>query len=237
MDRTSHPAATLQAIRGSPSTVLLALLLFPGRTLGPKQLTRLTGLTEKTVQRALDLLADHHLAQRHAYREGWAATALIRQRILGEVEEGEPYNYHSYLDETKPENLRFQGSSRGSLPGQNESSPYTTTTTTTAKPEILRLDVSWQPVVESLTHRCGTPPDRARAAAAAAQARGDDPAQVVEAIEGWRDYCTSERGRTIYNPGALIAARIEAGIDSPSLGQDGDRDRYRGGEYADSVEW
>lgn len=77
-----HRSTMLRAIKGAPVSIVLALMLYPERSLGPAQLAALTGYSRNTIASALQVLAELGLAQRHARYSGWRLTLATQQLFL-----------------------------------------------------------------------------------------------------------------------------------------------------------
>ncbi len=81
-------------------------------------------------------------------------------------------------------------------------------TTATAK-NCSKIPPDFQPLLDLLTDRCGTPLKIAREAVCASARRSDEPDFVRYDVLRWLAYCQSDRGRTINAPGIFIARKVQ----------------------------
>ena len=78
-------AALVGTLRGSPSTVLLALLFTGGRPLTVKNLVGLTSYARQTVQRGLERLKTLNLVEESdGHPSQWMLRSHVHQMVLGE---------------------------------------------------------------------------------------------------------------------------------------------------------
>ena len=230
MHQLQEAASLIQAIQGTPLTILFAMLLLR-RPLGITELSRLTGYHRQTVRKGLLQLKFLNLVTQTSRYIGWQLTnkgyqlPLIGLDALGLPNSGEGEKI------TLPPQSESQSAIEGEKITLPPRSSYTTcmilqdtdlkpTTTTASKDENfiiegekITLPHPDQPmIINLLTTRCGSPPHNAAAAAAAALSRGDTYAAIQTESLRWLAYCQSPQGATIHNPGIFIAKRISQGI-------------------------
>ncbi len=92
------------------------------------------------------------------------------------------------------------------------------TTDFTAK-NCSKIPPDFQPLLELLVDRCGSPAKIARDAVCASARRDDDPDFVRYDALRWLAYCRSDRGKTINAPGIFIARKIERAEPCPDYFQ------------------
>ncbi len=81
-------------------------------------------------------------------------------------------------------------------------------TTITAK-NCSKLSPAYQPLLDLLVDRCGTPRKIAIQAVCAAAQRDDAPDWLAYNTLRWLAYCIADAGKSIYAPGIFIARKIE----------------------------
>ena len=193
----------LRAVRGSASTMILTMLLFP-ELHGEVELASACGMNRKTVRRCLTDLAGLGIVLRGDRYRGWCLGPGVRQMVLGEGD-GERLPIEGYIlpiASSSSSTHDMKASSKGSE------------TTTTGDGESLPIGVGWGECVEKLVG-VGCSPAAAKACVSVAAGRGESEVVVGKRLDGWLLYCGSERGAGIRAPGFLSAARVGAGIDAP----------------------
>lgn len=199
----NNATATLRALKGPAASLILALLLHPAESLGAQRLATLTGYSDKPVAAGLKVLSDLGLAQNHARVNGWTATAAIRQAILGELP-------------AESENLRLAPCSSSSSLIEAPAILPTTTTTTPAESEYLRLTPDWATLRATLVDDCATPRDLAlKTIHSLIHSHREPHAANLQALL-WLSYCLSDDGASIDYPGAFIPAKLRNGETCPS---------------------
>lgn len=199
-----NPTATLRALKGAPASLLLALLVNPGQTLGAQHLATLTAYSDKPIAAGLRTLADLGLAQNHARTNGWAATTAIRQAILGELP-------------PETENIRLEpGGSSCSVIVEDDCLLLSTTTTTPRESEKFRLTPDWAILRDILVDDCATPRTLAMTVIHSLSTADANPrAEALDALR-WLSYCQSSHGSSIQYPGAFIAAKLSHNEPCPA---------------------
>ena len=92
------------------------------------------------------------------------------------------------------------------------------TTTVTAK-NCSNIPPDFQPLLDLLVDRCGTPAKIARDTVCISVRRGDDPVFVQYDALRWLAYCLSKLGKTINVPGFFIASKIQNAEPCPDYFQ------------------
>lgn len=72
------------SLKGAACSLLLLLLLDPGRAFTQKELCQITRYSDKSVSDGLELLASHQLATFHGKQNGWALASGVKQLELFE---------------------------------------------------------------------------------------------------------------------------------------------------------
>lgn len=206
---TDRRVGVLRALKGAPVSVVLALMVVPGSA-GVSELECWTGYSDKTVARALSVLAGLGIVQRHGYREGWLLTARGRQLVLGE--------------DWTPEFLRSGDSSSSSSYIEEPAILPETTTTTTGTPEFLRsgapkpgeLPDAWLEVVEEVfCGHCGMGRRDGLDLAVVWMKRDRCAAEAAYWALMWLAYTQDPERATLNNVPAFIRSRLEGGSRPP----------------------
>ena len=210
MPRTSASASDsqkrlmLRAVRGSPSTIILAMILFPNLH-GESGLASASGLDRKTVRKCLYDLEGLGFVLRGGRYRAWVLAPGVRQMVLGED------GREGYI-------LPIAGSSSSTCIDAVGVLKETETTTTRADGEGEGL-----PFAAEL-ERClgillemGCSPAMAEAGLGRAIEGGAEAGEIETRLAGWRGYCASEMGRSVRAPGFLTAKRVGQGVDAPEL--------------------
>jgi len=196
----------LHAVRGSASTVMLAMILLPALH-GEGRLASACGLNRSTVHRCLYDLEALGFVYRGGRYEAWILVPGVRQMVLGEGEnlsiEGE------ILTLPSSSSSRVHDDS-----GECSERDRETTTTSGGEGENLSIPEGMEGAYGVLVGM-GCSPKAAVGGLVAAGLRGDGAGEVGERVDGWAVYCGSDRGASIRAPGFLSARRVGEGVDAP----------------------
>jgi len=211
----SQKRMMLRAVRGSPSTIILAMLFFPNLH-GEAGLASASGMNRKTVRKCLYDLESLGFVLRGGRYEAWILAPGVRQMVLGEdgQESGE-----GYILPIEGYKLPFPSSSSSTTCIHDEHELVDSETTTTRAdregetlPFPAELESSRRVLLDM-----GCSPAAAVTGLDAAVARGLSDDQIEACVDGWCVYCASDKGSSIRAPGFLSAKRVGQGVEAPGL--------------------
>jgi len=211
MDTETQPdvrLTMLRALRGSPLSLIFAMVLWPARSLTATTLATLTGYDRGTVTAGLTLLAEMNLAQHHGRQAGWLLTTNARQLMFSDEPASNAGKNPAFLGSSS---LYYAPEMRGNSPHSLDTTTTTTPHDAGENPAITQTQPTPEQTLITYLLNHGASP---KAAATAAHS-GYNLQDQLQLAQAWIAYARTARGRTISNPGALTAARLRTATPPP----------------------
>lgn len=213
-------ALVVRSLRGSPITVLFAMIVMPDLH-SEADIAGRTGFSRKTVRSALGSLEELGFVQRNGRYEAWILTARARQMVLGETRDDEDTAIEA-SNKSDGYILPLASSSSSSDSSHDvESDPETTTTDEGQK---VPLPPEGTEGAFDVLLRLGCSPSVAVRSLAKSLVQWSED-QVCAEADAWCAYCASPAGNGIRAPGFLVARRLSAGVAAPEVREVSDRER------------
>ena len=230
-------AALMHQLKGAPLSILIVMGYF-NRTMGRDELAMITSYSPATVGRGLQKLGFMGLAQKHTRFSGWLLTSKARQLPLlvgGNSEVPETIEAGGTVVDAATEpatpvlpasaagvrgvkNLHLGSSSSDVSHSGFELSEKTNYQT--AEVQKLHLEADGEAAVGLLlatgmpaTSRKG---NGARDVVGEAIDGGWSEAEVLDAVEGWMEYATSDRGVGVQHPGFFTGSKVRELLRPPA---------------------